>query len=213
VRRYPKLAADAGRIVANRDLPTGELKLSLFNAPSGYSPGPMMFLAASAPGPVWRRQYVEISHAGRSHMMRTPRRKSTLGEATTRLGAGGAGSVEVLLHDPDQWLVSCTEDDLKLGDNLAAFGSEILQFSETTPLGGGRFRLAGLARGQEGTAVASHPKGAPFVLIDRAALEPIYLPVWVPGVMVRASTPDGSAECSLMPELEGPAPRRSNLKL
>ncbi len=34
---YPKLAADAGRIVANRDDPVGELKLALFNAPESFS--------------------------------------------------------------------------------------------------------------------------------------------------------------------------------
>ena len=45
---YPRLAADAGRIVANRDVPVGELKMALFDVPESYSADPTMFLAASA---------------------------------------------------------------------------------------------------------------------------------------------------------------------
>ena len=47
--------------------------------------------------------------------------------------------------------MSCSEEDLKLGDNLVALGNEIIQFAEATPLGGGRFRLRRLLRGREGT--------------------------------------------------------------
>ena len=213
MRTYPRLAADAGRIVQSRDAAAGELKLALFNAPEGFSTDPMMFLAASVPGPAWRRQLVEITHAGRTHVVRTPARKSVLGRATTMLRRGDSGSIEVLLHDPDQWLLSCTEQDLALGDNMAALGSEIIQFSEAIPLGGGRFRLAGLLRGQEGTKAAGHLPGEPFVLIETGTLEPINLPAWVPGEEVHASAAAGRAECSLMPVLKDRQSGRRKLRL
>ena len=80
-------------------------------------------------------------------------------------------------------------------------------------MGGGRFRLRRLLRGREGTSAASHSEGEPFVLIERGALEVINLPVWVPGVPVRASTPGGIAQCALMPAFDGLGPRRPKLKL
>jgi hypothetical protein len=194
---YPKLAADAGRIATNPDEPAGELKIALFNVPHEPSSEGSVVLAASTSSPGWKRQYVEVHHAGRMQIAPTPRRKSVLGRSATAIGTESEATVEVVLHDPDQWLVSCSDEDLELGDNLAALGTEIIQFGDATPLGGGRFRLRRLHRGRTGTAAASHRKDEPFVLIERSGLQPITLPVVVPGSVVRAVAQNGSAECSI----------------
>ena len=177
------------------------MKIALFNAPEVYQSAsePTLLLAASTPTPGWRRQYVEISHAGRTHLVQTPPRKSIFGRAVTVLGVADE-SVEIVLCDADQWLVSCSDDDLKFRDNLAIIGGEVIQFGEATSLGSGQFRLARLLRGRAGTerAMATHAEREPFVLIERGALQPISLPEWVPGLPVRASAQGGSAECSLV---------------
>jgi hypothetical protein len=199
---YPRLAADAGRIVSSPDVAVGDLELALFNVPEEFESAnpPTLFLAASASGRGWRPQYVEISHLGRRQFVQTPRRKSILGRTTSALGTHGAtGSVEVVLHDADQWLVSCSDADLELGDNFAAVGNEIIQFGDATSLGSGRFRLTRLLRGRWGTqgAIGSHLEGEHFVLIEPGALQPITLPVSKPGSPVRASALSGTAQCCL----------------
>lgn len=197
MRSYPRLAADPGRIVANPDIPAGDLKMALFEVPEEVPGKPVVALAASWSSPGWRRQYVEIHHAGRIQMVQTSRRKSILGVAATMLGREAAAAVEVVLYDAEQWLTSCAEDGLELGDNLAVLGKEVIQFGEATSLGGGRFRLGRLRRGQAGTKGIGHEKGEPFALIEHGRLQPITLPICWLGSEVRAVALNGSAECSL----------------
>lgn len=201
---YPRLAADPGRIVPNPDIPAGELKIALFDAPENSFSEPTVLLAASTSGAGWKRQYVEISHGGRVQLVRTAPCKATLGHAATALGAADTdGSVEVVLHDSDQWLVSCSDADLAQGDNRAVLGNEVIQFAVVTPLEAGRFRLARLLRGRHESAIAKHSKGELFVLIERDAFQPITLPVWIPGAAVHASATNGAAHCSLIPVCAG----------
>jgi hypothetical protein len=213
--RHLRLAADPGRIVANRDVAVGELQIALFNATEGYFSEPTVLLAASTPSPGWRRQYVEISHGGRVHVVRTPVRKSTLGRTATILDDTDGGSVEIQLHDPDQWLVSCGDQDLELGDNLAVLGNEIIQFGKATPLGAGRFHLTRLVRDREGTGSApmSHIQGEAFALIEPGALEPITLRAWAPASPVRASALNGTAEYSIVPTFKGRPPSMPRQRL
>jgi len=72
-----------------------------------------------------------------------------------------------------------------------------MQFGEATSLGGGRFRLGRLRRGQAGTKGIAHEKGEPFALIERSRLQPINLPICSSGSEVRAMALNGSADCSL----------------
>jgi hypothetical protein len=197
---FPKLAADAGRIAANPDVSPGQLKMALFAVPHERSSETAVVLAASTCSPGWKRQHVDIHHAGRIQTVQTPRRKSVLGRAASVLGAEAGATVEVLLYDAEQWLVSCCDRDLELGDNLALLGREVIQFGEATSLGEGRFRLGCLLRGRVGTdaAISGHEEDEPFALIERSALQPIVLPVLGPGSPVRAVAQNGSAEFSLM---------------
>src|SRR5690606_20783767 len=55
------------------------------------------------------------------------------------------------------------------GANRALLGGEVVQFAEAISLGGAGWRLRGLLRGRGGTeaaALAGHPPGARFVLLD-----------------------------------------------
>jgi hypothetical protein len=170
--------------------------MALFEVPENFSGEGTVVLAASTSSSGWNRQYVEVHHAGRVQTVPTPRRKSVLGSTAAVLGAESR-TTEVVLYDAEQWLISCSDADLDLGDNLAVLGKEIFQFGEATSLGGGRFRLGRLRRGQAGTESAAHPKGEPFALIERSALQPITLPILVPGSPVHAAAQNGSAECSV----------------
>lgn len=195
---FPSLPADSGRIAANPDVSPGQLKLALFAVRDERSSEGTIVLAASTSNPGWKRQYVEIHHAARVQIVSTPRRKSVLGHAATVLGTEKDAIVEIVLQDSEQWLVSCSDEDFEFGDNLAALGGEVIQFGEAISLGRGRFRLSRLRRGKAGTKAASHQKDEPFVLIERSALQPITLPVSVPGSPVRAVAQNCPAECSLM---------------
>ena len=87
------------------------------------------------------------------------------------------------------WLLSCDDEALAQGVNLAVLGGEVLQFGAVEPLGQGRFRLSRLLRGQYGTewAVWTHAPGELFALIERDALRAIDLPQWTIGTSVKAS--------------------------
>lgn len=215
MKAFPKLAADPGRIVSSRDMPVGELKLALFEVSEHLraSAAPTVLLAASTTASGWKPGLVEVRHAGRTQMAKMAPRKAVLGYVTTELDGGEADAVEVLLHDPDQWLTSCADDALQVGENLAAIGTEVVQFAVATSLGDGRFRLRRVLRGRAGTESTVHFKGEPFVLLERAALQPIILPVWKRGTPVEACAHDGYARCTLMPAFKGLTPSGWTLAL
>lgn len=194
---FPRLEADGGRIVRNPDVPLGELKLALFRTPGSAERPQVLLLAASSSMPGWRREYVEISHAGCSQLVQTAVRKSTLGYVES--AAGPTDQFEVSLHDSDQWLVSCRDEDLALGANLAMLGNELIQFGEATSLGGGRFLLGRLLRNRAESMNTGAPVGpsTPFVLIERASLQPITMPFRAPGFPVIAKARNAEAQCSL----------------
>jgi hypothetical protein len=207
MRQLPTIAAEPGRIIGSPDNPLEPVMLALFEAPTELrqNPEPLLLLAASSPGPSWRRYGVEIRHAEQSYAMRTSGRRSVLGRAAAGIEAT-ADCCEVMLHDPEQWLTSCTDEDLRSGANLALLGREVIQFGRCTPKGGGRFELGRLARGRLGTSGIEHPRSVPFVLLDRGSLEPVRLPVWVPGETVEATIPGTEARTVLTPTIAGQDP-------
>jgi hypothetical protein len=192
------IAADPGRIVANPDEPVSDLTLGLFDVPDVLDQGsatPALLIAASSSSSVWQSRTVEIAAGQQVIQCQTASRKSVLGHATAAPGAGDpylineAGAFEVQLIDANQWLVSCDDDALVGGANLAVLGSEVLQFGRAEPLGEGRFRLSRLVRGRAGTewAMSGHSVGEAFVLIERDALRGVALPTWAIGGDVSAS--------------------------
>jgi hypothetical protein len=82
------------------------------------------------------------------------------------------GNATVQLAGNDLLLSDATMRQLAMGANRALLGSEIIQFAEATPLGGGLWTLAGLWRGRGGTegALAGHVLGERFILLDGSGL-------------------------------------------
>lgn len=103
--------------------------------------------------------------------------------------------MEVQLVDCNQWLLSCDDDALAAGENLAMIGSEMLQFGQAVALGAGRFRLSRLVRGRRGSewAMGLHQAGDGFVLLDVHSLERVEVPRSQTGATVEA-TPRGIAD-------------------
>jgi len=197
------VAADAGRIVANPDVISEPLHLALLDVPAvlgATSNDPTLLLAASCESG-WQRQLVTISFGGQSITVQPARAKSILGLAEGVLPPGGTdlfdetSSVVVALVDENQCLVSCDDEALTAGENLAVLGGELIQFGSALPLGSGRFQLSRLLRGRGGTewACASHTIDEQFCMTKAGTLQQVVLPSWAVGAPVAASTEDGSA--------------------
>ena len=197
------VAGDSGRILPNIQPGMSEVSLALFDLPllDQAVTRPTLLLAASSPTKGWKTSGVEVTAASRTIVVRTAPRKTVLGHALTVLGPGepylidDVANVDVELIDADQWLVSCDDEALVNGSNLAVLGSELIQFAEATPIGDGRFRLGRLCRARGGTewASGSHSIGEQFALIGGDALRAVELSDWVMGSEVTATAIGGEA--------------------
>jgi hypothetical protein len=195
------VVGDGGRIVSNVDVAAGPVTLALLDVPNVVSASnePSVLLASSAVTTGWKRSAVAITFGGQQISAETARTKSLLGNAATVLAAADTSliddqnSVDVQLLDADQWLTSCDDDALASGTNLAALGSELVQFGSAISIGEGRFQLSHLLRGRGGTewACGGHATGEPFCLLQPLALQSIALPSWAIGADVGASTAGG----------------------
>jgi hypothetical protein len=133
--------------------------------------------------------------------VQTADRKAVLGRALGALAGAGPwlidmqSSVDVQLIDAQQWLVSCDDDALIAGTNLALIGNELVQFGSAVAIGEGQFRLSRLLRGRAGSEWASsgHVAGDLFCLIEASALRSLVLPAWTVGARVSATARDGAA--------------------
>lgn len=194
--------ADGGRIVPNPDVVVGPVTLALLDVPTaGFSTSqPTVLLAASTPTVGWKGRTVQIGFGGQTIGVETARSKSGLGHALTALGSGttelidSENTLDVALIDADQWLTSCDDEALAAGENLAVLGSEVLQFGQVLPLGGGQFRLSRLLRGRGGTewACSGHSNGEVFCRIKTASLQSVMLPGWSIGATVAATVTGGN---------------------
>jgi hypothetical protein len=209
----PVVLADAGRIITNQDVEASPLSLALLDVGSilpQTSTQPTLLLAASTAGADWKRRSVQVTIPGLAFVTQTAGRKSVLGRALTILSLGEPylidtiNSVDVELTDAGQWLTSCDDDALSAGTNLAAVGSELIQFGEATPLAQGQFRLSRLLRGRGGTewASSSHVVDDMFCVVELGTVQPLPLPSWSIGALVTASaqdSPDAAAIVSADP--------------
>lgn len=195
----PSIAADAGRIAAQSDVVAADLELAFFDVPDVLGLGgstPTLLLAASSSSAGWTPRPVELEVGHQELQQSTATRKTVLGHSIDVLADGDPyvidrrSSVDIQLVDKDQWLVSCDDDALVGGTNLAVLGSELFQFGQAEALGAGRFRLSRLLRGRSGTEWASlaHASGEPFAMIDRDGLRPVSFPTWTAGAQAAAST-------------------------
>ena len=66
--------------------------------------------------------------------------------------------------------------DARLANTLCIVNSELVSYATATLTGTGRYSLSNLYRGLYGTAIASHSSGAPFALLNSAAIFKFDLP-------------------------------------
>ena len=180
----PQLAADPGRVNPPVDVAPGATVLVAFELPlDGTLSIPdtsRPFAALSSSSPNWSGAALYADHGDGDlrPLGSSGRARGVIGAATSPLPAASpllldrSSQLFVSLLDPAMQLLSMDLRQLSLGANLALVGSEILQFANATPLGGGAWRLEGLLRGLAGTegGMAGHAAGDPFVLLDSRIL-------------------------------------------
>lgn len=102
--------------------------------------------------------------------------RGTLGVLASPLPPGApdrwtaAPEIDVTLHTASMWLQSATVDEMLAGANAAAIGDEIVQFRTARALGGRRFVLSDVVRGQFGSRSPGWAAGERFTLLDPNAI-------------------------------------------
>jgi len=130
-------AADAGTHLPAPDRvasPTNLVVLDLPDLGIGRHDVPVLQVAACQPSAGWRPVPVEVTIGGEVRVIASAQGEAIIGIATNALAASSSLSVDetnflaVELADEDHWLESRDDGALGLGANLAAVGSELVQF-------------------------------------------------------------------------------------
>lgn len=171
------VSADPGRHLPATDLIATPTVLTVLDLPDlgfGRHDVPTLQVAPCQIGSSWRQVPIEVSCGGEVWTVASASAEAVVGTALTLIGE----SVDVELADDVHWLESRDAAALANGANLAALGSELIQYASAVAIGPKRFRLSGLVRGCRGTewAMASHAPGESFVVINANALTEIVLP-------------------------------------
>lgn len=175
--RVAAIAADPGRGLPAPDVvaaPTVLVVLDLPDLGTGRHDVPVLHVAACQPAAGWRPVAVEVTSGGEVRTVASAAGEAVIGTVLTVPGE----TVEVELADADHWLESRDDAALANGANLAAIGSEIVQFASAVAIGPKRFRLSGLLRGRIGTdySMDAHSAGELFVLLKPGTLQEIAFP-------------------------------------
>ncbi|MCB5425235.1 hypothetical protein H0274_08200 [Altererythrobacter sp. CC-YST694] len=186
LRRLPRgparqPAGDAGTVLAPPDLVATPTLLQAFELPwegAGTGDQPLIHAAPSSSGAGWRGAALHAERGGTLVSLGgTGPRRCVIGHAAAVVPPSPAmllergAELDIQLVSPDFALTSATPEELANGANRALLGGEVIQFAGARALGGGTWRLSGLLRGRggtEGTALAGHAAGTPFVLLNAA---------------------------------------------
>jgi len=185
---FESMASDPGRVLSSPDVEVQPTQLAILELPDidgTAGDAPQLSIAASSAAGAWKPVAVQIDTSGISQISQTAALPTILGVADTVLGDGQSilfderSSVDVQLTSHEHWLQSCDDDALVNGGNLAAVGTELIQFGKVETLGAGKFRLSRLLRGRRGTewAMGTHGAGETFAMIDPTRLQPVPVPV------------------------------------
>lgn len=188
LRRLPhtpsrSTTGDAGTALAPTDLPTPPTILQAYELPWDGVGSPsqrQIFTAASSVGPGWKGAALyAVANGGMTPIGSSGKTRATMGNLASDLAPGQSAlfnrldSCEVALVGEDMTLETVGLDLLLDGANRALIAGEIIQFAAAERIDGARWRITGLLRGLGGTevaALASHPAGAAFVLLDDAPI-------------------------------------------
>ncbi len=178
IASIPVLSASSGRFAAPLDVPPADPEIVLVEAAPALAQDndhPTLLLAASSASPAYRPHTVIINAGGQETHVATSPHKAVIGTSLDQLGGAQTSAlrddmnrVTVTMVDPTCVLLSCDDEALAAGANLALLGEEYFQFAEARPEAPGTWVLSGLLRGRMGSeeAIADHAAGEPFVLID-----------------------------------------------
>ncbi|WP_442792586.1 GTA baseplate fiber-binding domain-containing protein, partial [Porphyrobacter sp. TH134] len=149
---------------------------------------PNAYAAASAQNSAWRGAALYAVQGNTLvDLGATGSQRAALGVLAQPL----AGSAAMLFEPEATAIVDFIADDFDLaetdlaglaaGANRLLVGGELMQFQRAQPLGGGRWRIAGLLRGRGGTepeAAIGHAAQTPVILIDDSLipLDPALVP-------------------------------------
>lgn len=174
-----QVSADPGQVNSPPDLVAGPTRMVAAELPwdgTGAGDRPVIAAAVSASGAGWAGASLFVDRAGELVPLgEAGRRRTILGELETALPPSPGVLLErdaalaVTLVSTDLALSSVGAAGLASGLNRALVGGEVLQFARATALGEGQWLVEGLLRGRAGTeaaAMAGHPPGAAFVLLD-----------------------------------------------
>jgi len=226
-RRLPsplvQMEADAGRSVAAIDKAAEPSDIVLLDLPAmnELAGEPFVSVAVSGGQHPWRPVPMSVAAEGMPSLDLVAPTRAVVGWARSVLPPGSealfdqANSVVVELRDED-WLQSCTIEELLGGANQASLGAELMQFARVEPLGKGRYRLSHLLRGRYGTewAMRAHEHGERFALLRSSNLTRAVVPQAAIGRSLAAvgaglgdGAAPGSAQISFNAEsLRPPAP-------
>lgn len=135
------------------------------------------YLAANGPD-VWRGAIVELSLDGGETYIDSDSSgaPSIMGELLTPLVAGSVfypdevNTCQVKLLRDDSPLEDATLTAMMNRQNLCLIGDEIVNFGNADEVTPGVWDLSYFLRGRKGTAVASHPAGTRFVMLNIGAM-------------------------------------------
>ena len=176
------LPADPGEPVGAPDWPDATGFVRLFDLPNLGSLAaavPRLIVAAAGSNDGWRGadSWFVAAPGAAPVAIGAVRPAAALGTLAAPLAAGSGtlfdqvNAVLVTLVNPSMTLESVDDIALLGGANRAMVDGELLQFGDAEPIGVGVWRLSRLLRGRAGTDLdMDHAAGAPFVLLDDAAL-------------------------------------------
>lgn len=216
-------AGDPGAVLGPLDLAPSPTSLEAFELPwdgTGSGDTPAVFAAVSSTGAGWHGAALYADHNGELVPLGgSGARRSMIGTVTSAVPPSPAmlfeqqASVTVALLAQDFALTDTDLVGIAGGANRTLIGNELIQFASAVSLGGGTWQLTGLLRGRSGTeaaAMAGHPAGTSFVLLDGRPLaldpmdvgsataivaiglgntDPIDGPITNPGLALRPLTP------------------------
>lgn len=171
--------ADPGRATRQPDAVHGPTLLRLIELP-GTGVAPVIAVMAAGAQPGWRRAMCSLSHDdGASWTEIGPTAApAVIGICLTALPPGQSAlldevaAIDVAVRHDAMVLLSCDDDALAAGANMARVGGEWIQFARAEAIGPALYRLSRLLRGRRGSewAMTDHATGEPFVLADERAM-------------------------------------------
>lgn len=215
--------ADAGTILPSPDRPATPTVLRAFELPwdgMGSSELRKVYAAATSSSAGWTgANLYAMQGSSLIPLGSVARQRSVIGHSLTALTGSEAtlldrnSVLQIVLDSADFALSATTVAGLASGANRALLGEEIIQFADAVRIDTATWELRGILRGRGGTearALAGHPPGTSFVLLDAKQVEvdisklgsasslaamgladsaPVLSPITTPGATLKPLTP------------------------